>query len=188
MQSILTLWMILFPWTTLRGCLLRIWVAVMVGCGIYHTMGCITHRRESWGLFPTVGLHSKVHPSILKGPNLTSSFVGVITRFRKGPVVLIADITAMFHQVRVPSHDVDLLRFIWWQDGDHGQDLVVYRMVAHLFGATSSPSCASFASRKCAENNQKHFSPKAVNTVLNNFLCWWLPGIHQLWKEGSLIV
>lgn len=108
---------------------------------------------------------------LVKGLDLTSSFLGLITRFRKGPVVLIADITAMFHQVRVPIHDVDLLRFICWQDGDHGQDLVVYRMVAHLFGATSSPSCASFASRKCADNNQKHFSPKAVNTVLNNFLC-----------------
>lgn len=108
---------------------------------------------------------------LVKGLDLTSSFVGVITRFRKGPVILIADIKAMFHQVRVPSHDVDPLRFIWWQDGDHGQDLVVYRMVAHMFGATSSPSCASFASRKCADNNQKHFSPKAVNTVLNNFLC-----------------
>ncbi len=42
-------------------------------------------------------------------------------------------------------------------------------MAAHLFGATSSPSCACFALRKCAEDNREHFSPRAVDTVLHNF-------------------
>lgn len=42
-------------------------------------------------------------------------------------------------------------------------------MMVHLFGATSSPSCACFALRKCAEDNQKRFSPVAVNTVLHHF-------------------
>lgn len=42
-------------------------------------------------------------------------------------------------------------------------------MVTHLFSATSSPSCACFSLRKCAEDNQKHFSPVAVNTVIHNF-------------------
>ena len=112
---------------------------------------------------------TSLNAQLVQGPDLTSSLVGVVTRFRRQPVVLMADIAAMFHQVRVPSYDADLLRFLWWPEGDHGQDLVEYRMVAHLFGATSSPSCASFALRKCADDNQKHFSPKAVNTVLNNF-------------------
>lgn len=86
---------------------------------------------------------TSLNSQLVQGPDLTSSLVGVITRFRKEPVVLMADIEAMFHQVRVPSVDADLLRFLWWPDGDHGQDLVEYRMVAHLFGATSSPSCAN---------------------------------------------
>lgn len=42
-------------------------------------------------------------------------------------------------------------------------------MVAHLFGATFFPSCASFALRKCAEDNQELFSPKVVDTILHNF-------------------
>ncbi|CAL9682043.1 unnamed protein product [Knipowitschia caucasica] len=106
---------------------------------------------------------------LLQGPDLTSQLVGVLTRFRKEPVVLMADIEAMFHQVRVPPEDCDLLRFLWWPDGNCERELVEYRMVVHLFGATSSPSCACFALRKCAEDNRKHFSPVAINTLLHNF-------------------
>lgn len=80
-----------------------------------------------------------------------------------------ADITAMFHQVRVPRTDSDLLRFLWWPDGEHDQDPVEHRMVVHLFGATSSPSCASFALRKCADDNRDLFSQMTIDTVLNNF-------------------
>ncbi|KAK7877121.1 hypothetical protein WMY93_032173 [Mugilogobius chulae] len=112
---------------------------------------------------------TSLNSQLLQGPDLTSSLVGVLTRFRKEPVVLMADVEAMFLQVQVPAEDRDLLRFLWWPEGDCDQELVEYRMVAHLFGATSSPSCASFALRKCAEDNRDHFSPVAVNTLLHNF-------------------
>lgn len=42
-------------------------------------------------------------------------------------------------------------------------------MTVHLFGATSSPSCANFALRKCAEDSGKLFSPQTVDTIINNF-------------------
>lgn len=112
---------------------------------------------------------TSLNSQLLQGPDLTSSLVGVLTRFRKEPVVLMADIEAMFHQVKVPVEDSDLLRFLWWPDGDCSKELVEYRMVAHLFGASSSPSCACFALRKCAQDNREHFSPVAVNTVLHHF-------------------
>ncbi|XP_071058619.1 uncharacterized protein [Pseudochaenichthys georgianus] len=112
---------------------------------------------------------TSLNAQLLQGPDLTSTLVGVMTRFRKEPVVLMADIEAMFHQVRVPAEDSDLLRFLWWPNGDHHQNLEEHRMVAHLFGATSSPSCASFALRKCAEDHREQFSPKVINTVLHNF-------------------
>lgn len=38
---------------------------------------------------------------LLQGPNLTSSLVGVLMRFRQDCVALMADIKAMFHQVKV---------------------------------------------------------------------------------------
>lgn len=88
--------------------------------------------------FQGVSLNSQ----LLQGPDLTSTFMGVLDRFHKEPVVITADTKAMFHQVKVPNEDRDLLRFLWWPDGDYSQNMVEYRMTVYLFGATSSPSCA----------------------------------------------
>lgn len=110
-----------------------------------------------------------LNDQLLQGPNLTSTLLGVITRFRQEEVAVMADVEAMFHQVKVPDEDSDLLRFLWWTSGDISQELVEYKMVVHLFGATSSPSCASFALRKCAEDNRDQCNNQAVDTVLHNF-------------------
>lgn len=96
---------------------------------------------------------TSLNNQLLQGPDRTSPMIGVMIRFRKEPIAIIADIQAMFHQVRVPPEDSDFLRFLWLPNGDFSQDLVEYRMSVHLFGATSSPSCATFALRKCAEDN-----------------------------------
>lgn len=80
-----------------------------------------------------------------------------------------ADVESMFHQVKVPPEDADLLRFLWWPDGDVSKELQEYRMEVHLFGATSSPSCASYVLRRCAEDNKNMFDATVVDTVLNNF-------------------
>lgn len=110
-----------------------------------------------------------LNKQLLQGPNLTSTLIGVLTRFRCEPVAVMADVEAMFHQVFVPPEDADLLRFLWWPEGNISKDLVEYRMAVHLFGATSSPSCASYALRKCAEDNREFFDATVVNTVLHNF-------------------
>lgn len=112
---------------------------------------------------------TSLNTQLLQGPDLTSSLIGVITRFRKEPVVLMTDIEAMFHQVRVPAEDSNLQRFLWWPKGDFSQHMVEYRMLVHLFGATSSPSCANFALRMCVENNRDSFSQQVVNTILHSF-------------------
>lgn len=43
------------------------------------------------------------------------------------------------------------------------------RNVVNLFGATSSPSIANYALRRCAEVNQAVFSPYAITSVLKIF-------------------
>ncbi len=80
-----------------------------------------------------------------------------------------ADIESMFYRVKVPDKDADLLRFLWWPEGDLKQPLVEYRMVVHLFGATSSPSCASYALRRTAEDARHKIPLELVDTVLQNF-------------------
>lgn len=58
---------------------------------------------------------TSLNAQLLQGPNLTSSLAGVVGRFRKEPVVIMADVESMFHQVRVPAEDADLLRFLGWR-------------------------------------------------------------------------
>ncbi|XP_070571225.1 uncharacterized protein [Ptychodera flava] len=48
---------------------------------------------------------------LLQGPDLTNNLLGVLLRFRQEPIALMADIEAMFHQVKVREEDSDCLRF-----------------------------------------------------------------------------
>jgi hypothetical protein len=58
-----------------------------------------------------------LNQELLKGPDLVSSLVGVLLRFRTGSVAVAADIEAMFHQIKVPVRDREFLRFLWWPSG-----------------------------------------------------------------------
>ena len=93
----------------------------------------------------------------------------MLIRFHQDPLAVMGDVQSMFHQVRVPEEDRDLLRFLWWPKGDFTKKLEEYLMTVHLFGAVSSSSCANFALRRNAEDRKHEFSPDAANTVLKNF-------------------
>ena len=110
-----------------------------------------------------------LNQQLLQGPDLTGSLVGVLLRFRQETVAVMADVEAMFHQVRVSSEDTDLLRFLWWPDGNYELDLVEHKMLVHIFGATSSPSVATFALQKCATDFVEEFGQETAKTVKKNF-------------------
>ena len=112
---------------------------------------------------------ASLNDQLLQGPDLTNTLIGVLTRFREEPVALMADIEAMFYQVRVPSSDCDALRFLWWPNGDLDEQPEEYEMRVHLFGGASSPSCANFALKKTAKDNEEDFSPNVIETVERNF-------------------
>ena len=106
---------------------------------------------------------------LYQGPDLTNNLVGVLVRFRQDPVAVMGDIQSMFHQVRVPKADRDLLRFLWWPEGDLNKGLEEYRMTVHLFGAVSSPSCTNFAIRRNAEDHKHEFPSDVIHTVMKNY-------------------
>ena len=112
---------------------------------------------------------TSLNDQLLHGPDLTNNLVGVMTRFRQEPVALMTDVESMFHQVNVNPNDCDALRFLLWPNNDLNSEPEEYQMMVHLFGATSSPSCANFALRRTAEDNQQEFSKEAVNSVKDNF-------------------
>ncbi|XP_072021571.1 uncharacterized protein [Amphiura filiformis] len=110
-----------------------------------------------------------LNKELLQGPDLTSSLVGVMLRFRQECIAVTADIESMFHQVQVPESDRNLLRFLWWPEGEVDKPLQTYRMKVHLFGATSSPSCANYALRRTAEEAGVKYDKVVTSSMLHNF-------------------
>lgn len=134
--------------------------------GVYHPRkGKLRVVFDCGAVYKGTSLNCK----LLQGPDLTNSLVGVLLRFRQEPVALMADIQAMFHQVKVSEKDINFLRFLWWPHGNTEHTPVEYRMTVHLFGAVSSPSCANYALRKTADDNAGQFPSEVVATVKNNF-------------------
>ncbi|KAK3715636.1 hypothetical protein QZH41_008075 [Actinostola sp. cb2023] len=111
---------------------------------------------------------TSLNQELMQGPDLANQLTGVLIRFRQEPVGVVADVEAMFHQVLVEPKDCDALRFFWWPDGDLSTELEEYRMVKHLFGATSSPSIANFCLKKTAELEQESINFETVDTVNRN--------------------
>ena len=90
-------------------------------------------------------------------------------RFRQHPVAFMGDVEATFHQVKVNPGQRDVLRFLWWPEGDTSSRPEVYRMTVHLFGGTWSPSCCAFALRHAATESQGDFHPDTVKAVERSF-------------------
>ena len=105
---------------------------------------------------------------LLTGPDLTSSLTGVLLRFRQQPVALMCDIQNMFHRFRVKEEDCDYLRYLWWEQGDVTKAIEQYRMKVHIFGAGSSPGCASYGLRYLARQHEAEL-PTAAKFVQRNF-------------------
>ena len=112
---------------------------------------------------------TSLNDNLLQGPNLTGNLLGVLTRFREGPIAVVADIRAMFHQVKVSPKDRDSLRFFWWDNNDIASTPKEYQMLVHLFGATSSPSCCSFALRQVGIDNLANADPDVLSCLKRNF-------------------
>ncbi|XP_024119462.2 uncharacterized protein LOC112140681 [Oryzias melastigma] len=56
---------------------------------------------------------TSLNDHLLTGPDLTNALVGVLCRFRKGPIAIMCDVERMFHQFHVVKEHQDYLRFLW---------------------------------------------------------------------------
>ena len=112
---------------------------------------------------------TSLNQQVLQGPDLTNNLLGVLLRFREKPVAVMGDIQSMFHQVRVSPEHRDVLRFLWWRDGNMDGEILEYRMTVHLFGGTWSPSCASYALKRTALDHATEYDASVVNAVLHSF-------------------
>ena len=69
-------------------------------------------------------------------------------------------------QVGLLESDQHSLRFLWRYDPT--SDVNVFQNTRHIFGAKDSPTCANYALRRTAVDNQDRY-PDAAYAVLNNF-------------------
>ena len=98
-----------------------------------------------------------------------NSLIGILIRFRKEQIVLVADVEQMFHQVRVNPEHRDALRFLWWPDGDLEKEPQPYHMNVNIFGAKSSPCCANFCLRQTAVQFGHLYDPPISKFIRNSF-------------------
>ena len=100
---------------------------------------------------------------------MTNSLNGVLCRFRKEPIAFTCDVEGMFHQVYVSPDHRNLLRFLWWSNGNIDSKPTEFRMTVHLFGVTSSPECANFALKRTADDFVELFGSEPAKFVKEDF-------------------
>lgn len=93
---------------------------------------------------------------------MTSLLICVLMRFRQETIAIIADVEAMFYQVGIKDGDTNLLRFLWWPEGNYEKELAKYKMPVHIFVAT-------YALQKCAVDFEDEFGQQAAGPVKANF-------------------
>ena len=109
---------------------------------------------------------ASLNDHLYQGPDLANSLLGVLLRFRQGPIAVMGDIEKMYYQVQVSPSCRDYLRF-FWVDTIHSKPQE-YRLKVHVFGATSSPSVANFALKRTTHDNP-NYSMQARQTVQRSF-------------------
>ncbi|KAK7880336.1 hypothetical protein WMY93_033028 [Mugilogobius chulae] len=87
-----------------------------------------------------------INDHLLTGPELTNTLLGVLCRFRRGPVAIMCDIERMFHQFHVSAQDQDYLRFLWWENG-----------------------CANYGLKHLATEGEGCFSEETIKFIKTNF-------------------
>ena len=101
-----------------------------------------------------------VNKRLMSGPDLSKQIISILVKFRKNFVAVMADIEAMFYQVFVADQHRNLLRFLWWENGDINEQPQHYHMNVHVFWGTSSPSCSNYALRRTARDHEQSMVKK----------------------------
>ncbi|KAJ8369536.1 hypothetical protein SKAU_G00095640 [Synaphobranchus kaupii] len=106
---------------------------------------------------------------LLTGPDLNNSLLGLLMRFRREQVAIVADIEQMFHSFVVREDHRNFLRFLWFKDNDTTKEVVEYRMKVHVFGNRPSPAIATYGLRRAALHGEEEFGGNVKQFVHRDF-------------------
>ncbi|GFV20613.1 integrase catalytic domain-containing protein [Trichonephila clavipes] len=79
-----------------------------------------------------------INDCLEKGPNLIEMIPAILNRVRWLKIGVISDIKQAFLQIALSEADRDVLRFIWWREGDP-HNMVYYRHGRVVFGISCRP-------------------------------------------------
>ncbi|XP_062556830.1 uncharacterized protein LOC134221657 [Armigeres subalbatus] len=102
---------------------------------------------------------------LLTGPDLLSSLVAVLHKFREYRVGICGDIREMFLQIGIRPEDQFYQLFFWNEDSSE-REPSTFIVPVMIFGACSSPTTAQFVKNKNAQRFREEF-PLAVEAVEN---------------------
>ena len=100
-----------------------------------------------------------------QGPDFNNKLLHVLLRFRQHNCAIMADVEAMYYQVRVDPDDRDVLRFLWFDDAGN---ITCHRMTSHVFGGVWC-SCAATYALRLAADDFGYDDPSVLNSVKNDF-------------------
>ena len=109
-----------------------------------------------------------LNDSVLQGLSLVTLLIDVLLRFCQEEVAFMGDVNSTYHQVFVPADQRDLLRFLWWRNGNPAEDVEVWRMTVHLFGLSSSASITKYALLQTAADFGRQYLTDTCETISNN--------------------
>lgn len=109
--------------------------------------------------FRGMSLNSQIH----QGPDLINKLHFVLLRFRQHHLAITSDVESMYNQVKVPQHDRDALRFLWFEGGN----VKHYRMTSHLFGGVWCSSCSGYALHRSAQHSS--CDPNVKHAIYKSF-------------------
>ncbi|KAJ8353350.1 hypothetical protein SKAU_G00209170 [Synaphobranchus kaupii] len=104
-------------------------------------------QRTSDAQFKGISLND----TLLSGPDLNNTLLGVLLRFRKEQVAVTVDVEQMFYCFRVREDYRNYLRFLSFKHNDLSKEVTEFRMKVPVFGNSSSPAVAIYGLRRAAE-------------------------------------
>ncbi len=110
---------------------------------------------------------------LLTGPNVNNSHLGVLLRFRRERVAVMADIQNIFHSFVVAKEHRNYLRFLWYDNNDLNNEVLEYQMRVHVFGNSPSPAVAIYGSGELLSLANKNMDLR-LGTLWKGTFMWMM--------------
>ncbi|XP_055605274.1 uncharacterized protein LOC129753482 [Uranotaenia lowii] len=121
---------------------------------------------------------------LLTGPDLLSSLLGILFRYREREVAISGDIREMFHQMVVREEDRSAQLFLWRNNPKEPIKTMV--MDVAIFGATCSPTHSQYVKNLNAAEHSTQY-PRAAEAIIDShYMDDYLQSVHTVEEAVQL--